>query len=146
MVKPSYYFFNYGCKVFVKHNRSLKDCVFKICPTNPCFLECFPKNSGKSIRNVFLYHVQSLTRQQTSTYEGKIKLTIRFRSPKDNFSVYFESEEENNEFRDHLLALVEYLRERPYGEFQLKNLIRYSLNIAKINKTNNIYSLGRVSF
>ena len=64
------------------------------------------------------------------------------RNPKDNFSVYFEDNREMAEFCEHMDVVMDYLREHPFGEFQLKNLIRYTMNISKISNILNEFELS----
>ena len=73
----------------------------------------------------------------------RVKVTIRMRNPKDNFSVYFGSEEEKETFCNHIQAIMDYLREHSYGEFQLKNFIRYTMNISSISNILNDYNLSK---
>jgi hypothetical protein len=65
------------------------------------------------------------------------------RNPKDNFSIYFDSEEVKETFCNHIQAIIDYLRDHPYGEFQLKNFIRYTMNISHISNILNDFQLSK---
>jgi hypothetical protein len=67
------------------------------------------------------------------------------RNPKDNFSVYFGSEEEKEVFCNHIQTIIDYLREHPYGEYQLKNFIRYTMNISNISNILNDFQLSKMN-
>jgi hypothetical protein len=74
----------------------------------------------------------------------RVKITIRMRNPKDNFSVYFPSEESKELFCNHIQAVMDYLHEHPFGEYQLKNFIRYTMNISNISNILNDFQLSNV--
>lgn len=144
MIIKSVQYFCYGMNFEYKCMGQINSCLGILCQTNFSFFEIMPLKTYKSVKSVFLYHIQSMI--QVESTQEKIKVSIRMRNPKDNFNLYFNTNEEKDIFCGHLNQILAYLREHPYGEFQLKNFIRYSMNISKISNFSNKYSLGKLFY
>lgn len=71
MVLDSIKFFCYGTSFEMKTRSRIQKCIGMLCQTNYSFMEIMPVSSYGSVRSVFLYHIQSLTRVETSSYQDK---------------------------------------------------------------------------
>ena len=71
MVLDSVKFFCYGTKFEMKTSRKIQLCIGMLCQTNYSFMEIMPISSYSSVKSVFLYHIQSLTRVDTSIGQEK---------------------------------------------------------------------------
>lgn len=71
MVLKSVQFFCYGTIFEMKTNRKIQKCVGILCQTNYSFMEVLPLSTYTSVKSVFLYHIQSLTRVDTSSGQEK---------------------------------------------------------------------------
>ena len=133
-------YFIYGQPVSIKAEGKSRPCVMMTCSSNLSFLEFIDSANYKIINYLYLYHVRGVHIELKTT-----SLIVRLRNYKENFKIKVANEQVLKVLAKNFRLLLKRLNKVLYGEFSIRNMIRYSLYFSETAKFDNDYNLESIS-
>ena len=129
-------YFVYGQPVSIKIDGNRHHCVMQMSESNFSFLEFIGVKNTKVISFLFLYHVRDIGLELKSK-----AVIVRMRNYKETFKIFFKDEEELKLGLKNLRLITKKLKDVPFCEFSIKNMIRYSMYFSGVAKFGEQYTL-----
>ena len=132
-------FFTYGRAVQLKVGQKLCYTFMSFCESNYSFLEFITPGDYSIARYLNVFHIRN------TCLDKQKNIRVRMRDYSESFKIYMQTPEEAMRVKTALDSLIIYLKNYPYSEFSIKNLVRYAIYFTRLANTDNVYSLEDVA-